>query len=97
MKLRPLFDRILIKRQESEDKTKGGLYIPETAKEKPAEGRVIAVGNGRILENGTRVAVEVKVGDRVLFGKYSGNEVKIDGEEHVVLKEEEIYAIIDAK
>ena len=97
MKLRPLFDRILIKRQESEDKTKGGLYIPETAKEKPAEGKVVAVGNGKLLENGTRVPVEVKVGDRVLFGKYSGNEVKIDGEEHVVLKEEEIYAIIDGK
>ena len=95
MKLRPLHDRILIKRLEAEEKTKGGIIIPETAKEKPVEGKVIAVGNGRILENGQKIAMDVKVGDVVLFGKYSGNEVKIDGEEHVVLKEDEIFAIIE--
>jgi chaperonin GroES len=95
MKVRPLHDRVLIKRMESEEKTKGGIIIPETAKEKPVEGKVVAVGNGKILENGTKVGMDVKVGDHVLFGKYSGNEVKIDGEEHVVLKEDEIYAIIE--
>ena len=95
MKIRPLHDRVLVKRLEAEEKTKGGIIIPETAKEKPVEGKIIAVGNGRILENGHKVAMDVKVGDVILFGKYSGNEVKIDGEEHVVLKEDEIYAIID--
>jgi len=95
MKVRPLYDRVLIKRIESEEKTPGGLYIPDSAKEKPVQGKVVAIGNGKLLENGQRVAIEVKVGDTVLFGKYSGNEVKIDGEEHVVLKEEEIYAIIE--
>ncbi|MBI5529554.1 MAG: co-chaperone GroES [Deltaproteobacteria bacterium] len=95
MKFRPLYDKVLIKRVEAEEKTKGGIIIPETAKEKPVEGKVIAVGNGRILENGSKIPLDVKVGDHVLFGKYSGNEVKIDGEEHVVLKEEEIYAIIE--
>jgi chaperonin GroES len=95
MKIRPLHDRVLVKRIASEEKTKGGLYIPETAKEKPVEGTIIAIGNGKILDNGQRVALDVKIGDRVLFGKYSGNEVKIDGEEHVVLREEELYAIID--
>jgi chaperonin GroES len=95
MKFRPLYDKVLVKRVEAEEKTKGGIIIPETAKEKPVEGKVVAVGNGRILENGSKVPLDVKVGDHVLFGKYSGNEVKIDGEEHVVLKEEEIYAIIE--
>jgi chaperonin GroES len=95
MKIRPLHDRVLVKRLEQEEKTKGGIIIPETAKEKPVEGKVIAVGHGRILDNGQKVAMDVKVGDIVLFGKYSGNEVKIDGEEHVVLKEDELYAIID--
>jgi chaperonin GroES len=95
MKIRPLHDRVLVKRLEAEEKTKGGIIIPETAKEKPVEGKIIAVGNGRILDNGQKVAMDVKVGDIVLFGKYSGNEVKIDGEEHVVLKEDELYAIID--
>ena len=95
MKIRPLHDRVLIKRIAAEEKTKGGIIIPENAKEKPVEGKVIAVGNGRILENGQKVALDVKVGDHVLFGKYSGNEVKFDGEEHVVLDEKEIYAIIE--
>ena len=95
MKIRPLHDRVLVKRIESEEKTKGGLYIPETAKEKPVEGTVVAVGQGKVLENGQRSPLDVKVGDKVLFGKYSGNEVKIDGVEHVVLREEELYAIID--
>jgi chaperonin GroES len=95
MKIRPLHDRVLIKRLESEEKTKGGIIIPETAKEKPVEGKVVAVGKGKILDNGQKIDLDVKVGDHVLFGKYSGNEVKIDGEEHVVLKEDEIYAIIE--
>ena len=95
MKFRPLYDKVLVKRIEAEEKTKGGIIIPETAKEKPVEGKVIAIGNGRILENGSKIPLDVKVGYHVLFGKYSGNEVKIDGEEHVVLKEEEIYAIIE--
>ena len=95
MKIRPLHDRVLVKRLEAEEKTKGGIIIPETAKEKPVEGKVIAVGNGRILDNGQKAALDVKVGDHVLFGKYSGNEVKIDGDEHVVLKEDELYAVIE--
>ena len=93
MKIRPLYDRIVIKRFEGEDKTKGGIIIPDTAKEKPAEGEVVAVGNGRVLEDGTLRPVDVKVGDRVLFGKYGGTEVQIDGEPHVVLREDDVLAI----
>jgi chaperonin GroES len=93
MKIRPLHDRIVVKRLESESKTKGGIIIPDTAKEKPIEGRVVAVGNGKLLKDGKLRPLEVKVGDVVLFGKYSGNEVKIEGEEHVLLREDDILAI----
>ena len=95
MKLRPLNDRILIKRVPSEDKTKGGLFIPENAKEKPQEGEVIAVGEGRHLENGTVRPLEVKKGDRVIFRKYAGNEVTLEGVEHIILREDEILAVFN--
>jgi chaperonin GroES len=94
MKVTPLNDRIVIKRLEEEGKTKGGIIIPDSAKEKPQEGRVVAVGSGRMTEKGQRVAPEVKAGDKILFGKYSGTEIKIDGEEHLILKEEDILAIV---
>ena len=95
MKIRPLADRIVVKRTKEEEKTKGGIIIPDTAKEKPIEGKVTAVGNGRILEDGSVRKLEVKKGDRVLFGKYSGTEVKIDGEEFVMLREEEILGVVE--
>ncbi|MCX8044852.1 MAG: co-chaperone GroES [Desulfobacterota bacterium] len=95
MKIRPLQDRIIVKRLEGEEKTKGGIIIPDSAKEKPMEGKVIAVGNGKLLENGQRTTPEVKVGDHVLFGKYAGTEVKIDGEEHLILREDDILGIIE--
>ncbi len=95
MKVTPLHDRVVIKRLEEEDKTKGGIIIPDAAKEKPQEGRVVAVGSGRTTEKGQRVPPEVKVGDKILFGKYSGTDIKIDGEEHLILKEEDILAIIE--
>ncbi|MEI6127021.1 MAG: co-chaperone GroES [Pseudomonadota bacterium] len=95
MKIRPLQDRIIVKRVEGEEKTKGGIIIPDSAKEKPMEGKVIAVGSGKILENGERAKPEVKEGDRVLFGKYAGTEVKIEGEEHLILKEDDILGIIE--
>lgn len=94
MKIRPLQDRVLVKRVPEEEKTKGGIFIPDTAKEKPMEGKVIAVGNGKILENGTKITPEVKAGDRILFGKYSGTEVKIDGEEHLILREDDILGVL---
>jgi chaperonin GroES len=94
MKIRPLQDRIVIKRLEGETVTKGGIIIPDSAKEKPIEGRVIAVGNGKWLKNGKARPVDVKVGDIVLFGKYSGNEVKIDGEEHMLLRESDVIAVM---
>ena len=94
MKFRPLHDRIVIRRIEGDDRTKGGIIIPDTAKEKPQEGEVIAVGNGKVLENGTKVAMDVKAGDRVLFGKYSGTDIKIDGQEYLILREDEILAIL---
>lgn len=93
-KFRPLHDRILVKRLTGEEKTKGGIIIPDSAKEKPQEGEVIAVGNGKILEEGKRVALEVKTGDRVLFGKYSGNEIKLDNEEYVIIREEDVLGIL---
>jgi chaperonin GroES len=93
MKIRPLQDRIVIKRLESEEKTKGGIIIPDTAKEKPIEGTVVAVGNGTPLKDGSVRALEVKVGNTVLFGKYSGTEVKLDGIEHIILKENDVLAI----
>ncbi len=95
MKIRPLHDRVIVKRLEEEEKTKGGIIIPDTAKEKPLEGRVVAAGNGKILENGEIRKLDVKEGDRILFGKYSGNEIKIDGEEHLILREDDILAVID--
>jgi chaperonin GroES len=93
MKVRPLQDRIVVKRLEGESKTKGGIIIPDTAKEKPIEGRVVAVGNGKVLKDGKHRPLEVKVGDVVLFGKYSGTEVKIDGEEHVLIREDDVLAV----
>ena len=95
MKIRPLQDRILVKRLEAETRTKGGLFIPDTAKEKPIEGEVVAVGSGKTLEDGTVRKLDVKVGDRVLFGKYSGTEVKIDGEERLIVREDDILGILD--
>lgn len=95
MKLRPLQDRILVQRIEEEKTTKGGIIIPDTAKEKPVEGKVAAVGNGKIGEDGKRVALEVKKGDRILFGKYSGTEVKIEGEEYLILREDDVLGIIE--
>ena len=86
MKIRPLHDRVIIKRIEEEETTKGGIIIPDTAKEKPSEGKVIAVGNGKILDNGEVKALEVKKGDKVLFGKYAGTEIKIEGEEHLIMR-----------
>jgi len=93
-KFRPLADRILIKRIEKEERTSGGLIIPDTAKEKPQEGEVVAIGNGKRMENGQVQPLDVKVGDRVLFGKYSGSEIKIDGTEHLILREEEVLGIL---
>ena len=95
MKIRPLQDRVLIRRVAEEEKTKGGIIIPDSEKEKPAEGEVIAVGTGRITDKGDLRALDVKKGDRVLFGKYSGNEIKIDGQEHLILKEDEILGVIE--
>lgn len=93
--IRPLNDRILVQRIEAEQKTAGGILIPDNAKEKPAEGKVIAVGSGKILEDGSRRPLEVKVGDRILFGKWSGTEVKIDGIEQLLVKEDEVLAIME--
>ncbi|KPK89794.1 MAG: molecular chaperone GroES, partial [Deltaproteobacteria bacterium SM23_61] len=90
MKIRPLQDRVIVKRVEEEEKTKGGIIIPDTAKEKPMEGKVIAVGKGKLMEDGKVHALDVKAGDRILFGKYSGTEVKIDGEEHLIMREDDI-------
>ena len=95
MKMRPLQDRVIIKRVKEEERTKGGLIIPDTAKEKPIEGLVVAVGNGKVLEDGTVKKLDVKEGDRVLFGKYSGTEVKIDGEEHLIMREDDILAVLE--
>jgi chaperonin GroES len=95
MKIQPLHDRVIVKRVEEEEKTKGGIIIPDTAKEKPIEGIIVAVGSGRIGEEGEKkIPLEVKKGDRVLFSKYAGTEIKIDGEEHLIMKEEDIIAIV---
>ncbi|MGD0658458.1 MAG: co-chaperone GroES [Syntrophorhabdales bacterium] len=94
MKVKPLYDRLVVKRLEEEEKTKGGIIIPDAAKEKPQEGRVIAVGDGKVLENGQKAPLSVKVGDKILFGKYSGTEIKIDGDEHLILREDDVLAII---
>ena len=96
MTIRPLHDRIIVKRLQELEKTAGGLYIPDTAKEKPIEATVVAVGNGKVLEDGTVRKLDVKAGDRVLFGKYSGTEVKIEGEEHLILREDDILGVIES-
>ncbi len=95
MTIRPLHDRILAKRLQEQEKTAGGLFIPDTAKEKPLEAEIIAVGNGKVTEDGKVRALEVKKGDKVLIGKYSGSEVKLDGEEHIILREDDILAVIE--
>jgi len=95
MKIRPLYDRILAKRVPQEEKTSGGLFIPDTAKEKPLEALVIAVGSGKILENGKTLAPSVKTGDTVLIGKYTGSEVKLDGADHIILREDDVLAVIE--
>ncbi|MGH7813377.1 MAG: co-chaperone GroES [Candidatus Binataceae bacterium] len=95
MKIRPLGDRILIKRIKEEERTKGGIIIPDTAKEKPQEGKVVAVGKGKYSDEGKLIPIEVKAGDKILFGKYSGSEVKLDGEEHLILREDDILGIIE--
>jgi chaperonin GroES len=95
MKVKPLHDRLIIQTLEEEEKTKGGIIIPDTAKEKPVEGKVIAVGAGRIKKDGTKVPLEIKKGDRVLYAKYSGTEIKIDGEEYLMMREDDILAIIE--
>ena len=94
MKIRPLQDRLVVKRLAEEEKTKGGIIIPDAAKEKPVEGEVIAVGNGKVMEDGKSRPLDVKKGDRILFGKYSGTEIKIDGVEHLILREEEVLGVI---
>jgi len=95
MKIRPLADRILVKRVEEEEVVRGGIIIPDTAKEKPQEAKVIAVGPGRLGEDGKRMPMEVKKGDRILMGKYAGTEVKIDGEEHIIMREDDVLAVIE--
>jgi chaperonin GroES len=95
MKIRPLQDRVLVKRVEEEEKTKGGIIIPDSAKEKPQEGKVVAVGKGKVNEDGKLIPLDVKAGDRILFSKYSGTEVKIDGEEHLIMREDDILGILD--
>jgi chaperonin GroES len=94
MKVRPLHDRLLVRRIEEKMTAKGGIIIPDTAKEKPQKGEVLAVGNGKILENGTKIALDVKVGNKILFGKYTGTEIKIDGEEVLILREDEVLAVL---
>jgi chaperonin GroES len=95
MKVRPLHDRVIVKRVKEEEKTKGGIIIPDTAKEKPVEGKVIAVGAGKVLDDGKRQPLQVKAGDRVLFGKYAGTEIKLDGEENLIMREDDIIAIVE--
>jgi chaperonin GroES len=95
MKFRPLHDRLIVKRIESEEKTKGGIIIPDTAKEKPQEAKVIAVGKGKITDDGKLQPMEVQKGDRILVGKYSGSEIKVDGEEHLIIREDDVLAILE--
>jgi chaperonin GroES len=93
-KIRPLHDRLMVRRIEEKETAKGGIIIPDTAKEKPQEGEVLAVGNGKILDNGTKLALDVKVGNKILFGKYTGTEIKIDGEDVLILREDEVLAVL---
>ena len=97
MTIRPLQDRILVKRIAEEEKTKGGIIIPDTAKEKPIEGKVLAVGNGKVLEDGKVRPLDVKAGDRILFTKYAGTEIKLDGEEHLIIREEDILGVVEGR
>ena len=93
--IRPLNDRIIVRRLEEQEQMRGGLYIPDTAKEKPQEGEVLAVGNGKLLDNGQRIAIDLKAGDRILFGKYSGTEIKLDGDEYLILREDDILGVVE--
>lgn len=95
MKVKPLHDRVIVKRIEEEAKTKGGIIIPDTAKEKPVEGVIMAVGDGKVTDDGKKIPLEVKAGDKVLFGKYAGTEIQIDGEEHLIMREDDIIAIVE--
>jgi chaperonin GroES len=95
MKIRPLHDRVIVKRTEEEETTKGGIIIPDTAKEKPIEGKVVAVGGGKLMDNGEKQPLEVKKGDRVLFGKYAGTDIQIEGEEHLIMREDDIIAVVE--
>ena len=95
MKIRPLHDRVIVKRIKEEETTKGGIIIPDTAKEKPIEGKVTAVGDGKTLEDGKKQPLQVKVGNRILFGKYAGTEIKIEGEEHLIMREDDIIAVVE--
>jgi chaperonin GroES len=95
VKIRPLYDRVLVRRLDSQERTTGGLFIPDTAKEKPVEAKVIAVGQGRVLDDGKIRKLDVKEGDRVLFAKYSGNEIKLEGEDHLILREEDLLAVLE--
>jgi len=96
MKIRPLYDRIVVKRVEEQETVRGGIIIPDSAKEKPQEGEVVAVGNGKRLEDGKLVPLDVKAGDRILFGKYSGSDIKLDGEEYMIMREDEVLGVLDA-
>jgi chaperonin GroES len=93
--IRPLNDRIIARRLEEQEQMRGGLYIPDTAKEKPQEGEVLAVGNGKLLETGQRIAIDLKAGDRILFGKYAGTEIKLDGEEYLILREDDVLGVVE--
>ena len=95
MKIRPLQDRVIVKRIEEEEKTKGGIIIPDTAKEKPQEGKVVAVGKGKVNDDGKLTPLDVKVGDKILFGKYSGSEITLDGEEHLIIREDDVLAVLE--
>ena len=97
MKVRPLHDRLVVRRIEEKETTKGSIIIPDTAKEKPQEGEVLAIGNGKLLEDGTKVPLDVRVGDRILFGKYTGTDIKIEGEDVLILREEDVLAVFTAK
>ena len=95
MKIRPLHDRVIVKREDEEETTKGGIIIPDTAKEKPVEGKVIAVGDGKVADDGKKIPLEVKAGDKILFGKYAGTEIQIEGEENLIMREDDIIAIVE--
>ena len=97
MKIRPLHDRVIVKRIKEEETTKGGIIIPDTAKEKPIEGKVVAVGAGKLMDNGKSLPLEVKKGDRILFGKYAGTEIQIEGVEHIIMREDDILGIVEKK